>query len=107
MDLDLYSQNNLPKFGKFALLILIGYITMIKLFYAPGTCALAVHIVLEWIGEQYELQLVKLGDPEYLKINPLGQVPAIIDSDREVMNQADAILKYLAQKYPVNRLVAL
>lgn len=73
---------------------------MIKLFYAPGTCALAPHIVLEWIGEPYELQRVKPSDPEYLKINPLGQVPAMIDGDGTVMNQADAILKYLAHKYP-------
>jgi glutathione S-transferase len=44
---------------------------MMKLFYAPGTCALAPHIVLEWIGEPYELEKVKLGSSEYLKINPL------------------------------------
>ncbi|MEB3338503.1 MAG: glutathione S-transferase [Leptolyngbyaceae bacterium] len=73
---------------------------MIKLFYAPGTCALAVHIVLEWIGEPYELTKVQLGSPEFLKINPLGQVPAMIDGDGEVMNQADALLKYLVHKYP-------
>jgi glutathione S-transferase len=73
---------------------------MIKLFYAPGTCALAPHIVLEWIGEPYELQKVKPSDPEYLKMNPLGQVPAMIDGDSDVMNQADALLKYLAHKYP-------
>lgn len=72
---------------------------MIKLFYAPGTCALAIHIALEWIGEPYQLQQVKLGDPEYLKINSLGQVPAIIDGDSDVMTQGDAILKYLARKY--------
>jgi glutathione S-transferase len=77
---------------------------MIKLFYAPGTCALAIHIALEWIGEPYELQQVKLGDPEYLKINPLGQVPAIIDGDSDVMTQGDAILKYLARKYPAAKL---
>ena len=77
---------------------------MIKLFYAPGTCALAIHIALEWIGEPYELQQVKLGDPEYLKINPLGQVPAIIDGDGDVMTQGDAILKYLARKYPAAKL---
>lgn len=77
---------------------------MIKLFYAPGTCALAVHIALEWIGEPYELQQVKLGDPEYLKINPLGQVPSIIDGDGDVMTQGDAILKYLARKYPAAKL---
>ena len=73
---------------------------MIKLFYAPGTCALAPHIVLEWIGEPYELQKVKPSDPEYLQMNPLGQVPAMIDGDSGVMNQADALLKYLANKYP-------
>ncbi len=73
---------------------------MIKLFYAPGTCALAPHIVLEWLGEPYDLQKVKLGDPEYFKLNPLGQVPAMIDGDSGVMTQADAILKYLANKYP-------
>ena len=77
---------------------------MIKLFYAPGTCALAIHIALEWIGEPYELQQVKLGDPEYLKINPLGQVPAIIDGDSDVMTQGDAILKYLARKHPAAKL---
>jgi glutathione S-transferase len=77
---------------------------MIKLFYAPGTCALATHIALEWIGEPYELQQAKLGDPEYLKINPLGQVPAIIDGNGEVMTQGDAILKYLARKYPAAKL---
>lgn len=72
---------------------------MIKLFYAPGTCALATHIVLEWIGEPYDLQKVHLGDPKFLTINPLGQVPTIIDEDR-VMSQGDAILKYLVHKYP-------
>lgn len=73
---------------------------MIKLFYAPGTCALAPHIVLEWIGEPYELQKVKPSNPEYLKLNPLGQVPALTDDDSGMMNQADALLKYLAHKYP-------
>jgi|SRR5579883_218566 glutathione S-transferase len=71
-----------------------------KLFYAPGTCALAPHIVLEWIGEPYELEKVQPSSPDYLKINPLGQVPAMIDGSSGVMNQADAILKYLAHKYP-------
>ena len=77
---------------------------MIKLFYAPGTCALAPHIVLEWIGEPYDLRKVKQSDPEYLKLNPLGQVPAMIDGESGVMNQASAILKYLARKYPEAKL---
>lgn len=47
---------------------------------------------------------MKPSDPEYLKLNPLGQVPAIIDGESSVMNQADAILKYLARKYPEAKL---
>jgi glutathione S-transferase len=77
---------------------------VIKLFYEPGSCALAIHLALEWISEPYQLQQVKLGDPDYLKINPLGQVPAIVDGDGDVMTQGDAILKYLARKYPAAKL---
>ena len=77
---------------------------MIKLFYAPGTCALAPHIVLEWIGELYDLQKVTPHDSEYLKLNPLGQVPTITDDESGMMNQADAVLKYLARKYPAAKL---
>lgn len=72
---------------------------MVKLFYAPGTCALAPHIVLEWIGQPYELERVKLGDPDYARINPQGKVPAMLDGFG-LMTQADAILKYLAHKHP-------
>lgn len=58
---------------------------MVKLFYAPGTCALASHIVLEWIGKPYELEKVNPKDPSYLELNPLGQVPAMIDGDRRTV----------------------
>jgi glutathione S-transferase len=71
-----------------------------KLYYAPGTCALAPHIVLEWIGADYQAVLADLGSDEYRKINPLGMVPALSDGTSRIMTQADAILKYLAAKFP-------
>lgn len=71
-----------------------------KLYYAPGTCALSVHIVLNWVGAEYELERVQPGSDEYKKINPLGSVPAFIDGGSEVMTQADSLLKYLVDKYP-------
>lgn len=71
-----------------------------KLYYAPGTCALAPHIALEWSGQPYEVELADLGSEEYLKINPLGMVPALKDGDYRIMTQADAILKYIEAKYP-------
>ena len=75
-----------------------------KLYYAPGTCALAPHIVLEWIGADYQAVLADLGSDEYRKINPLGMVPALSDGTSRIMTQADAILKYLAAKFPDARL---
>ena len=42
-----------------------------KLYYAPGTCALACCIALEWANADYEVQKVDYADPAYKKINPL------------------------------------
>ncbi len=54
---------------------------MLTLYYAPGACSLAAHIVLEESGEKYEAKKVDLAGGEqrtdaYLKIHPLGRVPA-------------------------------
>ena len=55
---------------------------MLTLYYAPGACSMAAHIVLEESGEKYQPQKVDLAGGEqrteaYLKINPLGRVPAL------------------------------
>ena len=71
-----------------------------KLYYAPGTCALAPHIVLEWIGVPYEAERVDPSSDAYRRINPLGMVPALQDGGPRVMTQADAILKYISAKHP-------
>lgn len=73
-----------------------------KLYYLPGACSLTIHIALEWIGKPYEAQKMDHGSiktPEYLKINPMGAVPAISDGDFN-LNQNVAILSYLAAKHP-------
>lgn len=77
-----------------------------KLYYTPGACSLADHITLEWTGQPYEAVRVpreKRGAPEYLKINPAGQVPAFQDGDW-VLTQNAAILNYLADRFPDARL---
>ena len=70
-----------------------------KLYYFPGSCALAPHIVLNWAGADYEAIRITKGDPDFLRINPLGVVPAL-DVDRRILTQADAILHFLAETYP-------
>lgn len=74
-----------------------------KLYYLPGACSLADHIVLEWIGQPYEAHRVardELGSPEYLRVNPAGVVPALQEADGWVLTENAAILNYLADKYP-------
>jgi glutathione S-transferase len=78
-----------------------------KLYYMPGACSLASHIVLEWIGKPYEthkLSRDELKGPEFLKINPLGAVPALSDGDWTVTQNA-AILEYLAEQAPQSKLL--
>jgi glutathione S-transferase len=73
-----------------------------KLYYMPGACSLAAHIVLEWMGKPYEAQAVAreaLKQPEFLKINPMGAVPALTDGDLTLTQNA-AILEYLAEQAP-------
>ncbi|MEO5827422.1 MAG: glutathione S-transferase N-terminal domain-containing protein [Luteimonas sp.] len=73
-----------------------------KLYYSPGACSLADHIVLEWIGKPYEAIAVtseQRKTPEYLKINPAGAVPAL-EQDGWTLTQNSAILGYLADTSP-------
>jgi glutathione S-transferase len=75
-----------------------------KLYYAPGACSLAPHIVLEEVGAPYELAQVDLkanqqNSPEYLSVNPKARVPALSDSGW-VLTEAPAILRYIAARHP-------
>src|SRR5688572_13285101 len=84
---------------------------MLKLFYAPGSCALASHIALEESGAPYEAERVDLGggqqrSPAYLKLNPKGRVPALA-TDRGVISENPAILAYIAQAFPKAKLAPL
>lgn len=73
---------------------------MLKLYYLPGACSLAVHVLLEWIGVPYETQEVRHGDPAYLSINPSGAVPALDTGENWILTQDAAILRYLSRRFP-------
>ena len=78
-----------------------------KLHYMPGTCAMADHIVLEWIGKPYEAVAVprdRLKSPEYLRLNPAGAVP-VLELDGWSLTQNSAILHYLGATNPEARLL--
>jgi glutathione S-transferase len=84
---------------------------MIKLYYAPHTCALASHIALEEAGAEYSLARIDFAkdeqrSPEYLAINPKGRVPAMA-TDRGILTETPAMLAFIAQSFPQARLAPL
>jgi glutathione S-transferase len=81
---------------------------MLTLYYAPHTCALATHIVLEEVGADYSTVRIDFAtdeqrSPAYLKINPKGRVPALV-TDRGVLTETPAMLVFAAQSFPKAKL---
>jgi glutathione S-transferase len=77
---------------------------MLTLFYAPGACSMAAHIVLEESGEKYDAQRMDLAKGEqktdaYLKIHPQGRVPALRLDDGSPLTENTAILPYLGKRF--------
>jgi glutathione S-transferase len=80
------------------------------LYYSPGACSLAPHIVLEEIGLPFSLSLVSTGDggtrtPEHLRLNPKGRVPVLVTGD-SVLTEVPAILLHLALSHSGAALLA-
>lgn len=76
-----------------------------KLYYAPGACSTATHIVLEWIGKPYETEQVNIHPKtdNLMAVNPAGAVPTI-EEDGWVLTQNSSILNYLADTNPEAKL---
>lgn len=77
-----------------------------KLFYTPGTCAMAPHIVANEAGLDLDLVKVDLpnkkteGGDDYWKVNFKGYVPTLELDDGERLTEAGVICQYLADRKP-------
>ncbi|XZG69586.1 glutathione S-transferase family protein [Chitinibacteraceae bacterium HSL-7] len=77
---------------------------MIQLFYYPSNASMAPHMLLEEIGTPFELCLVDRTQNAhksagYLKLNPSGRIPALVDGDL-VLFESAAICVHLAERFP-------
>ena len=72
-----------------------------KLYYRPGACSMAVHVLLEDLGVDYEAVAVSdelLASDEYKRTNPRNQVPSLVTEDG-LLTESVAIMLYLSDKY--------
>lgn len=81
-----------------------------KLYYSPGACSLASHIVLEELGLPYDTEKVDLkakltaSGQDFLAVNPKGYVPALLLDSGELLTEGPAIMQYLADQAPAKQL---
>ncbi len=90
---------------------------MLQLHYSPGNASLVVHIVLEEIGAPFTLKYVDRAQsahksPEYLALNPNGQIPVLVDDSSRggdgaplVLYETAAICLHLADTHPAAALL--
>jgi glutathione S-transferase len=77
-----------------------------KLYYSPGACSLAPHIVAREAGLSLDLEKIDLANRttasgrSYLEVNPKGYVPALQVEDGTVMTEVSALIQYLADQAP-------
>ena len=81
-----------------------------KLYYSPGACSLAPHIVLHESGLPFtgvvaSTKTKKLPDgTDFLTINELGYVPVLELDNGERLREGPAIVQYLADQVPAKNL---
>src|SRR6202140_1107375 len=77
---------------------------MYQLHYFPANANAAPHLLLEELGVKYDLVLVDRAknaqkSRDYLKINPNGRIPTLVD-EKLVVSEAAAILLHLVDQHP-------
>ncbi len=77
-----------------------------KLYSKPGACSTADHIALQWTGQPFDVEMMTpeaLKSPAYLKVSPSGAVPAVVDGEFKLTQNA-AIMGYIADSHPAAKL---
>jgi len=76
---------------------------MYKLYYSPGACSMSIHVALNECNQPVTLEKLDMAagqnrTPDFLKINPRGQVPVLMDGD-QIIREGAAILMHVLEKH--------
>jgi glutathione S-transferase len=82
---------------------------MYKLYWAPGSGAMAPQALFEEIGVEYEKIVIDFEKEEhkgeeFLSVNPMGQIPALVLPDGTLMTETAAMLAHIVDRYPEAKL---
>ena len=85
---------------------------MPTLCYAKKTCSIGIHVLMEEIGQPYDLKIVDFSkkeqkEPEYLAINPKRKVAALVRDDGSVVTEFTSIAMALAYAHPEANLMPI
>ena len=83
---------------------------MYRLYWAAGTGAIAPEVMLEEADAPFERVVIDLAagehrQPDYLAINPVGEVPALVLPDGTVVTESAAMVLLLGERHPETGLV--
>jgi glutathione S-transferase len=82
-----------------------------KLYYAPGACSMAPHIILHELGKKFDIEKVDLSakktesGADFLKANSKGYVPTLEIKKGEKLTEVATILQFLADKAKATKLL--
>ena len=78
---------------------------MITVFHAAGSRSVRIIWLLEELGLNYELEVLKRGEinQAFVEASPFSKLPTITDGE-VVMSESVAIVQYILQKYGEGRL---
>src|SRR5438874_9827724 len=83
-----------------------------KLYYSPGACSQAPHILLHELGLDHDAAKVNLKSKtledggSYFQVNPKGEVPALELDSGDVLTENAVILQYLGDRSSVGEVLA-
>jgi glutathione S-transferase len=77
---------------------------VLTLYLAPGSSSMAAHVALHEVGAEFETRPVSLArretrTPDFLALNPAGQVPLLVTPEG-ALTEVAAILFWLARRHP-------